>query len=336
MAELNSVTTFTRRLVLLGTFAIAAALHAENFRTHRAKIIELEDYFDRKTEQASVNDSIAIMLPKDQTFIQGIEINIKIPKVVAEWRDSVAWSLYSSISPKPETSIIDYSGNRAETGTFDSLSLTLLVPLEKNNTIKKDAYSHLADFIAQKSSGFVFLRFQLVMKGVSDELMNARLSVSAKPILIDKGFISVKATGPAGKEPDSYSVFVDGKQVDTESITGKGLLSDTGDHNISIVSDSYRNEVRTVTVEQAKTTEVKLSFRDIKPMIRLVAPENTKIYFDDTEYKAPVEAFHTTQGDHTVKFIVGDYEIVRSVTVSNGRSYNIAINLEAQVNEVED
>lgn len=336
MAELNSVKTFSRNLILLGALALASALHAENFRTHGAKVIELEDSFDKKTEQVSVNDSIAVMLPGDTTFIQGIEINIKIPKVVAEWRDSVAWSLYSSISPKPESGIIDYSGTRVETGTFDSLSLNLLVPVEKNNTIKKDAYSRLSEFIANKRDGFVFLRFQLVMKGVSEDLLNARLSVSAKPILIDKGLISVKASGPEGKAADPFSVFVDGKQVDTDTVTGKGLIADTGDHSISIVSSSYRNEVRTVTVEQAKTTEVNLTFRDIKPLIRLAAPENTRIFFDDSEYRAPVEPFHTTQGDHTVKFIIGDYEIVRSVTVSNGRSYNIAISLDAQVNEVED
>lgn len=336
MVGFNSVKTFSRSLILFGALVLAASVHAENFRTHANRIIGLEDSFDRKTVQASVNDCVAIMLPQDTTFIQGIEINIKVPKVVAEWRDSVAWSLYSSVSPKPEEGKIDYSGARTETGTFDSLSLNLLVPLVKENTIKKDAYSHMAETVVDKKNGFVFLRFQLVMKGVSDALLSSQFTVSAKPILVDKGFVSLKTETPENSNSEHFSVFLDGKQVDTNAITGKGILTDTGEHNLSIVSDSYRNELRTITVEQAKTSEINVTFRDIKPIIRLAAPENTRIFFDETEYKAPVEPFHTTQGDHTVRFIIGDYEIVRSVTASNGRSYNIAINLEVQVNEVEE
>lgn len=336
MFGLKPVKDISRNLILYGALVLLSYVHAENFRTHAAKVIALEDSFSKNTVQATVNDSIAVILPEDTTFIQGIEINIKVPKVVAEWRDSVAWSLYSSVTPKPAEKNIDYNGVRAETGTFDSLSLNLLVPVDKNNTIKKDVYSHLADFVADKRDGFIFLRFQLVMKGVSDALLNAEFNVSAKPILIDKGIITLKAVSPEGTQADPYSVFLDGKQVDSKAMAGKGILTDTGNHNVSIVSDSYRNELRTVTVEKAKTTELNLSFRDIKPIVRLAAPEKTRIFFDDDEYTAPVEPFHTTQGDHTVKFMVGDYEIVRSVTVSNGRSYNIAISMEALVNEVED
>lgn len=333
MLALRAIRNFLRNLILQGTMVLAFSAGAETFRTHALDLIQLEGPFDKKATEISVNDSVAIQLPEDTTFIQGIEINIKVPKEVAEWRDSVAWSLYSSVTPKPSTDRIDYSGIRAETGTFDSLSLNLLVPLEKRNSIKKDAYSRLVEFIPEKKDVMVFLRFQLVMKGVSDSLMNSRFVVQAKPILIDKGTISLKATTPEGLQAEHYTVFMDGKQVEM----GKsGLLADTGTHNISIVSDSYRNELRTITVEQAKNTEVEILFRDIKPVIRLAAPEKTKIVFDETEYTAPVDPFTTTQGDHTVKFIIGDYEIVRTITVSDGRSYNIAVNIDVLINEVEE
>lgn len=318
---------------LIFATVLVFAVNAESFRTHGTNIISLENSFDKKTTEAGINDCAVIRLPEDTTFIEGLEINIKVPKEVAEWRDCVAWSLLSSITPEPQEKTIDYNGIRAVTGTFDSLSLNLIVPLKARNSIKKDAYSRLVDFIPNNKDSFVFLRFQLVMKGVSESILNSRFSISAKPILIDKGTITVKALTSDGSQPQPYTVFVDGKQVEIDS---NGLLADTGTHNLSIVSDSYRNEVRTITVEQAKNTETVISLRDIKPVIRLVAPEKTRIFFDDAEYVAPVEPFSTTQGDHTVKFLVGDYEIVRSITVSDGRSYNISINLEAQVTEIND
>ncbi|MBQ0039441.1 MAG: hypothetical protein KBS64_03315 [Treponema sp.] len=333
MLTFTAVKDFLRNLILGSTMALAFTAAAEPFRVHGIGMLHLDGPFDKKSVQVSVNDGVAIKLPEDTTFLQGIEINIKVPKEVAEWRDSVAWSLYSSISPVPSENRIDYNGVRTETGTFDSLSLNLLVPLEKNNTIKKDAYSHLAEYIADKKNGCIFLRFQLVMKGTSDSLLNSKFTVAAKPILIEKGIISVKAQAPDGSKPEPYTVFVDGNQAD---IGEEGLLVDSGTHNISLVSDHYRNELRAVTVEQAKNTVVDIIFRDIRPIIRLAAPEKTTIFFDDTEYKAPVEPFYTTQGEHTVRFIVGDYEIVRTVTTSDGRSYNIAVSLDALINEIQD
>ena len=165
--------------------------------------------------------------------------------------------------------------------------------------------------------------------------------VVIKPITQkEKKYGSLIVAAESTEEPTQGEVVAvgngmlgDGKQVEM----GKsGLLADTGTHNISIVSDSYRNELRTITVEQAKNTEVEILFRDIKPVIRLAAPEKTKIVFDETEYTAPVDPFTTTQGDHTVKFLIGDYEIVRTITVSDGRSYNIAVNIDVLINEVEE
>ena len=224
MAKRGSVKKVLKSLIVYGSLILATYAFAENFRTHSTQIIELENTLEKKSAEASINDSIAVKLPEDSTFIQGIELNIKVPKVITEWRDCVAWSLYSSISPEPEAKKIDYSGVRAETGTFESLSLTVLVPLEKNNTIKKDVYSYMAEFLNSKEDGFIFLRFQLVMKGVSSEIMESKFTVTAKPIFIDKGIVSLKTLTEDGNTPESYSVFLDGNQVDDEYITENHAL----------------------------------------------------------------------------------------------------------------
>ena len=90
MLALRAIRNFSRNLILQGTMVLAFSAGAETFRTHALDVIQLEGPFDKKATEISVNDSVAIQLPKDTTFIQGIEINIKVPKEVAEWRDSVA------------------------------------------------------------------------------------------------------------------------------------------------------------------------------------------------------------------------------------------------------
>ena len=103
-------------LMFLAFFGILMS-KAEPFRVRKTNLIAIDSLFEKKSVEAGVNDAVVIKLPEDKTFIEGIEISVKVPKIVAEWRDSVAWSLYSGISPVPEEKLIDYSGTRAEVGT---------------------------------------------------------------------------------------------------------------------------------------------------------------------------------------------------------------------------
>ena len=110
-------------------------------------------------------------------------------------------------------------------------------------------------------------------------------------------------------------------------------MLDAGVHNISIVSDFYRNELRTVTIEQAKTTSLNIKFRDIAPTVIITAPSNTVIYFDDKEIENTKQQFAVQQGEHKVRFVIGDYEVVKNITAVNGRSYTVDINIDAAVSE---
>jgi hypothetical protein len=82
-------------------------LYSESFRVHETKVLNMELGTKVQTE-CKANDAIAIKIPKDLTFIQGIELYIKVPKEVSAWRDSVAWSFYNNISE-----FLFYNGSRS-------------------------------------------------------------------------------------------------------------------------------------------------------------------------------------------------------------------------------
>ncbi len=315
-------------------FCTSLFVIAEPFRVHKTNIVTIDSLFEKKSIEAGVNDAVVIQLPKDKTFIEGIELSIKVPKIIAEWYDSVAWFLYSDIEPEPSENQIDWTGTRVDFGTFGtSLSQNIKVPTRKKHSIQSDAYSYFAKPILANESGFLFLRLQLVMKGASEAVTKSKFTITAYPILSKEGKISLDIVQPEKDSTKELTVFIDGKQSELDK---KDILASVGNHTISIVSDFYRNEVRTITVEQAKTTKLVVELRDIKPIIRLVAPENTKIAFDDKKYTAPVEQFFTTPGDHTIRFFVGDYEIVKTVSAINGRSYNISVSIDATITELDE
>jgi len=319
-------------IAVLFSFSSVVFLQAETFRVHKTNLLAVKVNETADEIEAGINDAIAIELPEDMTFVQGIELAIQVPQIVASWHDSVAWSFYNEITPSPSEKIIDYKGTRlgGVGRTFNSLSLNIQVPLKANNSIKKTPYSQYVEDIPEAVNNRLFFRLQIAMKGMPEEIDSAMFKIKATPILINKGCLVLKTEPPNDKEAEPYTVFIDENLVDSSN---KKLMLDAGVHNISIVSDFYRNELRTVTIEQAKTTSLNIKFRDIAPTVIITAPSNSVIYFDDKEIENTKQQFAVQQGEHKVRFVIGDYEIVKNITAVNGRSYTVDINIDAAVSE---
>src|SRR5574344_2214659 len=305
-------------------------LSAESFRVNAVHTLPVSLSAEQTTIKVGINDSVILVLPDDRTYLQGIELSIKVPQVVASWKDSVAWSIYDGVSPQPSTDCIDYTGTRTVVGTFNSLSLNLQIPLSKKNTIKKSPYEVYVKDLPAIIGNTVFFRLQLAMKGVPEEIFDAEFEMTAKPILVDKGRLVVSVAAPADTTLQPYTAFIDG----TATILDKnGIVLDCGVHNISLVSDFYRNELRTVTIEQAKTSSVQITFRDITPMLLITAPLDAVIYVDEEKISNTKNPFPVSQGDHTVRFVIGDYEVVKTVKTVKGRSYTVSVSIDATISE---
>lgn len=311
--------------------SMTQGLYAESFRVRKTHVIRLDSPRDKQTSVMGINDAMIIRLPKDDAFIQGVELSIKVPKVVADWTDSVAWSLYTGISESANEKTVNYSAKRIKVGTFASgLSLNLKIPVKDNHSIKQDAYSLLVNENTLNQGNFIFFRLQLAMKGTDDEIYNSQFTVSVKPILEDKGVLRIETKDPFGTQIKPYTVFIDGKQTE---IQNNEIVLHTGTYNISFISDYYRNELREVTIEQAKTSVVSVDFRDIRPLVQVIMPSNAKVFFDDAEIKDAKKSFYTVQGKHTIKFVLGDYELIKTLTVANGKNYTISLEMDASVQE---
>jgi len=322
-------------LEVLLVILLASACFPETFRVHSIKELNINAYGEKSFIEAGINDGILIKLPQDMTYIQGIELYFKVPEEVAEWRDCVAWSFYNNLTPSPSLDIIDYSGSRSITGTFStSLSLTVQLPLFYPNTIKKNPYSLYIEDLPEVIDDSIFFRLQLVMKGIPDSVLDRRFEITAKPILLNKGKLHLNIIYPPDTEENPCNFYIDGKPIE---LINNEILLETGVHDLSIVSDYYRNELRTISIDQAKTTTIEINMRDITPLIRFVSPENTKIFVDDELISiSDVSQFIKIQeGIHTLRFSIGDYEITKTINAINGQSYTISVSLDATITQEE-
>ena len=333
MSAMKKFFGFGSILFFLSAAAVFTA-GAESFRVHALFPVSVSADMTPAVVSAGINDAISLTLPKDMTFLRGIELAVKIPRDIAEWRDSIAYSLYNNIKPVPSEKKIDYTGDRISVGTFPGrLSLTIYIPLTEDNGIKDSPYSVKIGTIPDTKNGFLFFRMQLAMKGVPESLEKSMFEITVKPLLIDKGKLRLDVTEPvshAATHP--YSVYVDDEPFDVKA---GGRLFDAGEHHLSVVSEFYRNEVRSFRIDQAKTTKLSITLRDIAPSVRITAPENTNVFFDEAKLDQYKDPFTVTPGDHTIKFVIGDYEVVKTVSAVNGRSYTVSLSVDASVTEDE-
>ena len=317
---------------LLLAFLAAVTLNAESFRVskvHELAVVQTAD--SEGTAKLGINEALAITLPADQTFIEGLELKFEIPEAVASWMDSVACSVYANISPTPKSTQIDYNGTRAYVRTLPGkLSWVLQIPLKKENSIKSNNYTTKVDTVITPSKNVIFIRLQPVMKGVPEETLNSIIPITVKPILMNKGQLALKLVAPE-KKLAPCTLFIDDKMIPLTD--NPKVLLDTGVHDISIISEAYRNEVRTVRIDRAKTTELTVEMKSLEPTLLITAPEGTEVRLDDVKCTVFGKEFVITEGEHKIKFSIGDYEIVRSITAIKGKTYTANFSLDLDISE---
>ncbi len=314
------------------SFSLCMCLAAETFRVGKMHTVEIsQDNNLEASAKIGINEAIAIFIPKERDFIEGLEIKMDIPDSVAEWMDSVACSVYDKVKPIPSSSQIDYSATREYVSTLPGrLSWVLQVPLISNNSLKANKYITKMDTVPDLSQNLIFLRLQPVMKGIPEETMKAKVGISVKPILQNKGMLDL--TLEAENKLLPCSVFIDDKPVQFSGKNEKIML-DTGVHNISVISESYRNEVRTIHIDQAKTTPLSVEMKSIAPTLIILAPESTHVTLDGEKFSSFGTEFPISEGEHKIKFSIGEYEIVRTINVIKGRTYTANFEVDLQITE---
>lgn len=321
-------------LLLVSFLSLSSTpLTGESFRVGKLHSLTLNlDASSELSATVGINESLAIFLPEDKTFIEGIEIKMDIPEEVASWMDSVACSIYDKVKPVPNTNQIDYSAQRQYVSCLPGrLSWILQIPLKEKNSIKANRYTTKMDTVADYENNVVFVRLQPVMKGVPEETLNARIPMTIKPLLIEKGQLSLNVKNNEN-ENCPCTVFIDDKLYNYSNENNKYLL-DLGIHTVSVISDSYRNEVRTVRIDQAKTTDLDITLKSTEPTLVINSPESALIQLDDEPCEIRGTEFIITQGEHKIKFTIGDYEILRTIQAIEGKTYTVNLSIDLEVNE---
>ncbi len=322
-------------LFLIVIFIFSHSLYTESFRVRKVVQVKMADETSSESIELGMGEALHIVLPEERIFLQGLEMKISIPASLADYGGAVAYSFYSDVSPSPNADVIDYSATRLLIDTFTNrLTYYLNIPFVQGAQGSKDPYTKNILLPSNVPVDDLFFRVYIAMKGIPDGLWDSSVEIELKPILSNKGLLNLSVLYPsevAGNEDDyPFIVFIDD---DLKEYTNEPMLLNAGMHHVTVSSEFFRNEVRTFTIEKTKLTDVDIQLQDIAPLLAVSAPKNTKFFLDDVEYTDFSQPIKITTGTHHLRFAIGEYEIIRTIEVLNGRTYNIDVSFDLDITE---
>lgn len=317
--------TATVLSLLLAWSALAVA---ENFRAQIVGVLTIENEQGASIDLGYI-DSAVIQLNLDPRFVRGIEFELKAPPAALRQRGNLAMALYRLPRSFSATGVADLSVERL---TIEALPPKLqsvwVLPLRQNHGFATSPYATLIAPSTIPAPPFLF-RLLPVNKGLSAEVEAMRFTLVARPVLADEGALRTKVRYPAQLRDRPYTLRLDGNPIKT----GEEIIVASGEHHLAVESVDYRSESRQIVVERGRSLDLTIDLQDSTPLVTIEAPENAIVRFDDQPVEDPRKPFLAEPGQHEVRFLVGDYTLVKMVTLRRGQSYRIALIVDISVTE---
>ena len=323
------------RLFLL-TFVFLTSLNAaysEDIRIQNLHIINVQQDADfASTAKLNINDALVIFLPEMLQSRDGLELKFEIPEEVAVQKDCCEFAIYENLSPMPRTGQIDYSGEKIFRGIIPSkFSWIVQIPFSNQNNLKTNQYTTKIGQVPKLKDHYIFVRLHQLIANLPQNVMDADISITIRPILSHKGKFLLNLTCP-DENIETCTIFLDDTAYNISSLKN-GIYLESGIHNVTIISEYYRTEVRKIRIDMAKQTEVSIQMRSIEPTLLITAPSGIKVYIDDELCTKIGREFIIPEGKHRIKFNIGDYEVTRTITIVKGHTYKANISVDLQVSE---
>jgi hypothetical protein len=308
-------------------------LEAEGVRTVVVSVVQLSaDRPEGESVSLGYADAVAVAVVASP-FIQGIEIDIRIPKPMQSTQGAFAWALYRALNPVPSVDRVAYDGDCVIMQTFPARAgLVLQIPISSGNSLRTGPYATVLPVVLEASDLPMLFKLSSISKGMSFEQEKAKYIVKIRPIFIDEGALRLTLLHPDDVSgPLAPVVYIDEKKIDSWHDL---VFLKKGTHILHVAADDIRDETRTFAIEAGKTFSLEVQLQGIKPILTFEAPANAVIHMDDALVDRPSSARLVVEpGDHTVVCRIGDYTITRKFAAVRGKSYRVIFSVDVEIQE---
>jgi hypothetical protein len=280
----------------------------------------------------------AIAINQQLSFLEGIQLEIRVPEAVRSAGGGFAVYLYESVQPPPSPGVESYRGRRVFFRPIPVASrFFVTIPVSREHQLRATADTFLVDGVVATERFPVVMSILPVMKGIPAAAMRADFTVTAKPLLLDIGAARLRITDPAGADIlesagslREFQLFLNGERIDYRE---EPIILAPGLHRLSLESTRYENQRLTFGVERGTISEVEVQLQEPRSAVRFDAPDGVTLFVDGEEVDHRAQDFSLGAGEHTVMFQIGEYTVSKRFAVEPKKSYEISLTLDILINE---
>jgi hypothetical protein len=319
-------------LVLVSIARLCASLGAEPLRILNAGnlLVSLDKSQGDSIELSYVAGAV-ISLDQEIRFFRGIEVELIVPQTYLAHRGSLALALYADLDKVPGPGIADLEARQLSMEPVpNKIQIIYQIPIRRDHGLRPSPYVTLPVGVVPPESFPLLFRILPVIKGLSEEVETMSFRLSAKPILSDEGAVRIMPRYPENLARRPFTTLIDDEVVERPQDT---RLLKEGEHSLVIISSDYRNESHRFVIERGKILELGITLRDTIPLVYFEAPDNALIFFDGQAVDSGRQPISADPGLHEVYFQMGDYAMVKPVTILRGKTYRIALAVDISIAE---
>jgi hypothetical protein len=331
----------TRTLVLVFFALVAATAGHGQSQVHGTVTSEIL-VEPAQTEGVSVDlraeRLAALIIEQELNFLEGIQLEIRVPEAVRSAGGGFAVYLYGDVRPSPTPGRSEYRGRRVFFRAMPAARrFFVTIPVSADHRLRETADAYLVDEVIDAGRFPMLLTILPVMKGIPETAMRSAFTITAKPLLLDIGAARLRITDPTGTDIlesagslREFQLFLNGERIDYDEAP---IALAPGLHKLSLESTRYENQRLTFGVERGTVSRIDIQLEEPRSAVRFDAPEGVTLFVDGEEVDHNAPDFSLPAGEHTVMFQIGEYTVSKRFAVEPKKSYEISLTLDILINE---
>jgi len=306
-------------------------LSADTLRTNLVGVAAISaDNPEGSSFDIKYNDAVGVVFAENSLFIQALEIEIRIPRQFSGQESSVAWAIYSRVSPVPALNQLDYTVHLIATQPLPArVNFVLQLPVRSDHKLRSSAFASLIPQITGMDQFPLLFKLLPAGKGLATALAEQTFRLTIRPVLTDDGLLIIDHPMRDSIGDSAIRVFLNDKLTVGWA---KPLLLPKGLYNVRIAVDNYREEIYSVLIEPGKTVRLAANPLSDAPTISFEVPQGTRILLNGTAVDSTEKSLVMLDiGEQTVECTIGDYTLIRKFSAVRGRHYKVVMTVDLQI-----
>jgi hypothetical protein len=309
---------------------IPYSITAEQVRSQVEHTVTIDESYSDTSVSIGLRELTQINLSATE-FLRGVVIQVNAPRAVLQFRESFLLNIYSNPSPPPREGVGSYSTTKILSEPFPVSPRTFVdLPFRSQNTWNKSALNSIIVTPRQQPNDYpLLLTIDPIMKGIPSDVARSRIDITVRPVLEKKGAFFIEM--PKDVDQKAVELLIDGQVQSKKS--GRFILP-TGVHELVIRSDRYLPYSKSVGIEQAQTTRVKVALEPAQSRISFDAPNDAVVFFDGEEINVnSASQLSAEPGEHVVLMRIGNYSVSKKIEIEGGKNYKVSLFFDILIND---